>query len=129
MRKALLLFLLIFGLVNVSIAAPTSGISFEQGLNSKKPMVVLLYAPWSEGAVAANKNMIALKKAYGSKANFITLNIAADETKYYNSMLPIQPNLPNIMMFKDKAKISRFIPKDCVLDYACVSKKANSFLH
>lgn len=118
-----------FGLVNVAIADSASNFTFEQGMNSKKPMVVLLYAPWSDGTVTANKNMIALKKAYGAKANFISLNIAAAETKAYNKLLPIQPNLPNIMMFKDKAKISRFIPKDCVLDYACVSKKAGSFLY
>lgn len=109
--------------------APSQGVTFAEGINSKKPMIVLLYAPWSKSTKQVTANMAALKKAYGAKANFVLLNIAANDAKYYNDLFPIQPNLPNIMMFKDKAKISKAVSKDCAIDYACVSKRVSQFIH
>ena len=72
--------------------------------------------------------MASLKRVYGTKANIISLDIASPDAKYYNAILPIQPNLPHIIMFKDKAKISKYVSKDCALDYACLSKRVESFV-
>ncbi len=130
MKKALFILTLLFAFANVSHAEPaTQQFDFSSGLKSKKPMIVFVYAPWSSNTDTVNKNVAALKRTYGAKANILALNIADPEAKSYNDLLPIQPYLPNCTMFKDKAKISKFVPRTCALDYACVSKKVAAFVN
>ncbi len=134
MKKVLTILVLLIFFAGISIAAPignnsSTGISFKDGLNNKKPMLVFIYAPWSDNSEQLIANMNSLKKVYGNSVNVVSLDIAKPETKDYNDISPIQPQLPHVMMFKDKAKISRYIPKDCALDYACISKRARVFIH
>ncbi len=132
MRRILTIILGFILTAGLAIAAPTKtaskGGTFVEGMRAKKPMIVLLYAPWSPSTQQALKNMASLKKVHGAKANFVSINIADPEAKYYNDLLPIQPNLPHITLFKDKAKISKFIPRECAVDYACVSKRVSRFV-
>lgn len=133
MRKILSLLVLLIFFAGISIAAPISknssnSISFKDGFNSKKPMLVFIFAPWSDNSEQLTQNINSLKKTYGNSVNIVSLDISDSQTKDYNDILPIQPKLPHMMMFKDKAKISRYVPKECVIDYACLSKRVNAFV-
>lgn len=129
MKRAFLCFVLMLAMAGSVFAAPTAETPFEKGLKSKRPMIVLLYAPWSVNNTTATKNFAALRKNYGSKASFVALDFASEDAKAYNDYFILQPRLPQVMMFKNASKMSVFVPRDCLLDYACVSKKVNSFVN
>jgi len=114
--------LLIFGLT-----LKAKAMSFEQAINNKKPSVVLVYADWADDAVAVKGQFKGLEAEYSKKYNFVELNIANPETKVFNKTYHIYPNLPYILLFKDKAKTTRAIAKDCVLDGECIKEKLNVF--
>lgn len=133
MKKILTILVCLTLCIGIATAAPTNSsssgnISFKAGFNSKKPMLVFIYAPWSDNSEQLTQNINSLKRVYGNSVNIVPLDISQAQAKDYNDMLPIQPKLPHMMMFKDKAKISRYIPKECVIDYACLSKRVNAFV-
>lgn len=110
-------------------AAPAETGNFEQALNSKKPLIIIMTASWASNSTEVASNVAALKRTYGERANIMSLDISDEQTKFYNKYFAIQPNLPNAMFFKDKGKISRFIPNECTVDYACTSKRASMFIN
>ena len=100
---------------------------FEKAVYNKKPSVVLIYADWADDAVAVMGQFRGLEAEYSKKYNFVELNIASPETKAFNKTYHIYPNLPYILLFKDKAKTTRAIAKDCILNNECIKEKLDIF--
>lgn len=102
-------------------------ITFEEAIAQPKPMAVLIYADWADDAAGTVQAYNAMSQSYGDKYNFTTLNIASKETKAFNKMYHIYPNLPYVLLFKDRGKISRYLKKDCVMNSACFKEKLDFF--
>lgn len=115
--------LLIFGLT-----LKAKAMDFEKAIRDKKPSVVLIYADWADDAIAILGQFRGLEAEYSKKYNFVELNIASPETKTFNKTYHIYPNLPYILLFKDKAKTTRAIPKDCILQGECIKEKLDIFV-
>lgn len=128
MKKYLSIILLTLFL-SAGIKAVAAPLTFDQAVEDKKPALVLITAPWASASQTAVANFNSLKNVYGDAANFVTLDIASEQARSYNSKYAFFPNIPYMMMFKSKAKIQLFVPQSCVLDNACISKKVGTFLH
>lgn len=127
MKKYLgIFFVLLLLTAAKSFAAP---LSFDEAVADKKPTLVLITAPWSTSSIIAANNFNALKKVHGDACNYVILDIASKDAQSYNRKYAFFPNIPYLMMFKNKAKIQLFVPQSCVLDNACIMKKTSNFLH
>lgn len=130
MKKILCLLFFISALFLTSLktyAEPESQIDFQQGLYDKKPMMVLLYASWADDVQPVISKFNQIKNTQGNRYNYVMLDIASSQTKSYNKVFAIMPNLPYVMLFKNKAKITRYLDKSCILDDACFAQRAASF--
>ena len=110
----------------MKVSALTYSDAYEK--SDKTPMVVLLYAPWSDGYQEYIKQLKLAQNQMGNKFNFVELNIASDETKAFNEKYQIYPKLPYILMFRDRGKISRYISRDCAISSSCVVSKLKLFV-
>lgn len=99
---------------------------YEDAIAQSKPAAILIYAPWADGAQAALQAFNAMGQNYPNY-NFVTMNIATDEAKAFNKVYHIYPNLPYVLLFKDRGKISRYLKQDCVMDSSCFSQKLDFF--
>lgn len=126
MRKffTLIAVLFLFAVLRVN------AMSFEEAYaqSTSKPMLVLIYADWADQYLSYVQAFDALQTQFAENYNFVTLNIASPDTKAFNARYHIYPNLPYILMFRDGGKVSRYIPKNCVLDENCVVPKLKSFI-
>ncbi len=103
--------------------------SFEDAIVQQKPMAVLIYANWADDAKAVLNAYDNMSAAFGERYNFTKVNIATEEAKGFNKMYHIYPNLPYVLLFKDKGKISRYLKKDCIQDNACFKERLEFFLN
>ena len=112
------------------LTTSTNAITFEEGLNQsyKTPMVVLVYAQWADNYPAFLQQYQNIQSEFLGKYNFVELDIASQDAKFFNSKYHIYPNLPYVLMYKDGGKISRYIQKSCLQDNACITSRLNSFL-
>ena len=70
---------LLFVLVLFSfICTKTEAMNFTEGYSNlgRKPMVLLLYAPWVENHEKYSDLLKSLQAKYGARCNFVELNIA-----------------------------------------------------
>ena len=104
-----------------------NAMKYDQAINQSKPMAILVYAPWADGYTTMLQSFNSLQQKYGAKYNFVTMNIATDDAKVYNQKYYIYPNLPYVMLFRDKGKFSRFIERNCAQDTQCLSTKMDLF--
>ena len=113
MKKILsTLFLLTVILFN---ALPSKAITYKEATESNKPMAILVYASWVDNLEDS--------QSY----NFVYLDIASEDTKLFNQKYHIYPNLPYVLLFKDRGRISRYLQKNCINDEACFTEKLNFF--
>lgn len=126
MRKIVLsfLFLSILFFMNIKEAGAAT---FGEAISEKQPVAVLIYADWADDAQQVLQSFKTAELQYGGKYNFVTLNIALPETKEFNKSYHIYPNLPYVLFFKDKGKVSRYLTKDCVMNQSCFKEKLKSF--
>ncbi len=125
MKKVLsLLFLLTIILFS---ANKTNAMSYEEASNDSKPMALLVYASWADDIDKVKQTFDALSQRYDKKYNFVTLDIASSDTKAFNKKYHIYPNLPYVLLFKDRGKISRYLQKDCAQDNSCFAQKLDMF--
>ena len=125
MKKLLSTFiLLMLLLVGVQKA---NAMKYDNALNQSKPMAIFIYAPWADGYSTAMQAFNAMESKYGSKYNFVTMNIATDEAKTFNKTFFIYPNLPYVLLFREKGKVIRFLKTDCVNDSSCFSNRLDLF--
>lgn len=131
MRKIFSIFFLVSVLLLgfQRVSAASADLDFEQALNQKKPLLVLIYADWADRASVALNNFNNLKKSHGDKFNYLALNVADPSMKSYNKKYPIAPDMPYMVMFKNKGSVIRYVPSSCVVDNACITKKTTVFGH
>lgn len=113
----------------LGINTASAATSFEQAISQNKPMAVLIYADWADNAQEINTAYDAVAQSYASKFNFTKINICTSEAKGFNKTYHIYPNLPYVLLFKDKGKISRYLKKDCVMDNACFKERLDFFVN
>lgn len=125
MKKIILSVLILF-LLTLNVKAMDFQEAFAQ--SRVKPVVVLLYADWSDNQENALNVFRTLQPRFSRVYNFVELDIAKEETKFYNQRFDIFRGLPYIMMYKEGGKISRFIDSSCTNDTRCLESKLKSFI-
>jgi Thioredoxin. len=125
----------IFGIIFILcltavISLKATAMTFEEAFNvsNKKPMLVLIYAEWADNYQSYVTAFDAVQTEFDNDFNFIKLNIASPETRFFNSRYHIYPNLPYVLMFRDGGKVSRYIQRDCVLNSTCMVSRVKSFI-
>ena len=106
---------------------PSMAMTYEEALNASKPMALLMYAPWADGVDTVTQNFNAMQQTYGSRYNFVKINIATAEAKTYNQKYHIYTNLPYVLLMRDRGKISRYLPKSCINETSCFQTKLDLF--
>lgn len=126
--KKILSFLLFVLLISFSLEAKS--MTFEEAFyeSNSKPMVVLLYADWADGYKVASQEFKKVEEQFSEKINFVELNIADKDAKFFNSMYHIYPNLPYVILLRGTGKVWRYLPKNCAMDSSCVVTKIKSFM-
>ena len=127
MKKILLMFIFLLSMMFYSTA---DAMTFDQAFaqTDKKPMVVLIYAQWADGAMNCLQQFRIAKSELADKFNFVELDIAKPETKSFNNRYHIYPKLPYIIMFRDNGKVSRYIQRDCASNASCIISKLKTFI-
>lgn len=125
-----LLTLLTIVILGVSLQAKAA-VSFEDAFkeSTTKPMLVLVYAQWADDYATYLQTFKNVQNEFGDKFNYVELNIASEDTKFFNSRYHIYPNLPYVLMFRDGGKISRYVPNNCANKDACLIPKIKTFLN
>ena len=123
--KKILFYLFLFlgatGLLKVE------AMTYEEALNQPKPIAILVYADWADNISQVHQAFNNAASQYDSKYNFVFLNIANPDTKIFNKTYHIYPNLPYVLLFKDRGRISRYLQSGCILDNACFTGKLDVF--
>lgn len=124
------LILSILTLLTFAISTQTTkAMTFAEGLNDSKPMALLIYANWADGAADTIGKFKSQQAQYEDRYNFILLDIASEDTKEFNKKYHIYPNLPYVLLYKDNGKVSRYLQKDCVMDDSCFTEKLDFFIN
>lgn len=116
-------------IVFTACAIKANSMSFEEAMSQQKPMAVLIYADWADDAQTVVSAYDRMGETLSGKYNFTKINIATGEAKGFNKTYHIYPNLPYVLLFKDKGKISRYLKKDCILDNACFKERLDFFVN
>ncbi len=124
--KKFLSFLFLLTVILFS-ANQANSMSYEEASNDSKPMALLIYASWADDIDKVKQTFDTLAQRYDKKYNFVTLDIASSDTKVFNKKYHIYPNLPYVLLFKDRGKISRYLQKDCAIDNSCFAQKLDMF--
>ena len=105
-------------------------LNFEEAFDksNSKPMLVILYADWADEYQSYLDAFNALAPVYGDKFNYVTLDIATEDAKFFNDRYHIYPKLPYILMFKDGGKVSRYVQRECILNNSCLNSRVKSFI-
>ena len=125
MKNVIMIICLVMVVMFCTIKA--NALDFTDAIKLQKPCAVLIYADWADDAQKVITAFNAAEKKTGSKYNFVTMNIADQQTREFNKLYHIYPNLPYVLLFKDKGKISRLIKKDCVMSDSCFADKLDLF--
>lgn len=102
--------------------------TLEELFTQQKPLAVIIYAEWADNYQNYVDAFKKIDGVYGNQMNYFELNIASEDTKFFNQRYHIYPNLPYILLFKDNGKVSRYIQKDCILDESCLQTRVKSFM-
>lgn len=128
MRKFLNILLSLF--IFCSCCHSVNALTFEEGFkqSNSKPMMVLVYANWADKYSQIQQVFKSAEQAYGKVFNFVELDIASYDAKFFNSKYHIYPNLPYVLMFRDAGKVTRFVPQNCASDSSCLESRIKSFI-
>lgn len=123
-------FLTLLAVFLLMITTKANAMTFEEAFaqTSSKPMLVLIYADWADQYLTYIQAFNATQSEFGNSYNYVTLNVASPDMKAFNAKYHIYPNLPYVLMFRDGGKVSRYIPKNCILDQSCIVPKLKSFI-
>ena len=105
----------------------TQAITFEEAIKQKKPCAILLYADWADNVKTIIPVYSSIEQQYGQKYNFLKINIANEEAKSFNKTNYIYPNLPYVLLFKERGRMSRCITQDCLINDSCIKEKLDLF--
>ena len=125
MKKLLSSLFLLLVMLSTSNAA--KAMRYEEAINQSKPLAILIYAPWADGYQNSLQAFNQMEQRYSTKYNFVRMNIATDEAKAYNQKFYIYPNLPYVILCRERGKVSRYLKSDCVNDSACFANRLDMF--
>ena len=122
-------FCIFFSLLFIAILSinAAKAMTFEEAMNLSKPMAVIIYADWADNYKEILQTFRSKQEQYDAKYNFVELDIAKPETKIFNKRYHIYPNLPYVLLFKDKTKISRYLNADCIMNNSCFNERLDMF--
>ena len=128
MKKVLLSLLIL--VISLFVCKPSYALNFEEAYNEahRTPMIVLVYSNWAENYDSAIQSFRGIQSNFTGDCNFVELDIATPDAKFFNTKYHIYPNLPYALLFKDGGKSSRYIPRECVVDGACITNKLKLFI-
>ena len=125
MKKIISCLVLFLGLV--AWTGSVQADMFTDVINQQKPVAVLIYADWAEDLQSAMTSFGALEQDYSNKYNLVRINISTAEAKEFNKTYYIYPNLPYLLLFKDRGRLSRMVVRDCLKQDSCVRPKLDIF--
>ena len=109
------------------ISAKVDAISFEEVLSQSKPCAILVYADWADQLQPVLATYGGVEQSYAKKYNFAKVNICKEEARNFNKTFYIYQNVPYILLFKERGRMSRVITRDCILDNSCIKDKLDFF--
>ena len=124
--KKLFLSLLILSSVMFGIIKSHAA-TYDDLINQSKPVAILIYADWADNLQPSIDAFDAMQPIYGDKYAFAKINICQKEAKSFNQRNYIYPNLPYVILLKDRGRITRLIKKDCILDESCIKERFDFF--
>ncbi len=127
MKKTVLGLFLFLSLILCGLKV--NAVSFSEAVNQSKPSAILIYADWADDYQNVYNAFETVSQTFGDRYNFVTINIADKEAKEFNKTFNIYPNLPYVLLFRDKGKMSRYLKKDCVLNTSCFTEKLTFFIN
>ena len=121
----LLVLSLAFGLYS-----KVNAMSFPEAYDksSSKPAAILVYADWASNIDAYINNFRKVQTKYKGKYNFVTLNIADNEARLFNSKYYFYTGIPYIFLIRNGGKVTKQIPRDCLQSASCIADKMSTFL-
>ena len=126
--KKLTICLIFFSILILS-SVRANAMGFSEAINQSKPAAVLIYADWADNAQGVVSAFNTQAGAYSDRYNFVQINIADNVAKEFNKTYHIYPNLPYVLLFKDKGRMSRYLKSDCVTQSSCFKEKLDMFLN
>lgn len=126
MKKVFLLSIFLLTIL-FSDAPKTNAVTFDEAMSQSKPVALFLYADWADNAQSMLGVFNQMEQQYGNSYNFVKINIGNKEAKSFNQKFYIYPNLPYVLLFRDRGRISRFIQKDCAANSSCLKEKLDLF--
>ena len=125
MKKILIsLFLLSLMFLGMNKA---QAMKYEDAIQQNKPCAILIYASWADNLDSYLTTFNNIEKKYAGKYNFARIDITKEEAKAFNKTQYIYPNLPYILLFKDRTRMSRCVTQSCAKDISCISDKMDIF--
>jgi hypothetical protein len=124
--KKLFVVLMTLIFTTLSSRAMTFKEAFDQTGN--KPMLLLVYAQWADGYSSALQQFRTFPQVFGNKFNYVEMDIASKQTKEFNKIYHIYPNLPYVLMIRNNGKIIRYFQEDCFMNNSCIQSKVNAFV-
>ena len=101
--------------------------SYSEIVNQTKPAVILVYADWADNVDTALTAFNDMQSVYKKEYSFATVNICQEEAKEFNQRNYIYPNLPYVLLSKDKGRVTRLINRDCLSDESCIKDRLTFF--
>lgn len=120
-------FLFCIGLLMLAGFTSVQAMTYEEAINQSKPMAILIYADWADNASNALQMFNTMSEQYSNKYNFVKINIATKGAKTFCKTYHIYPNMPYVILFKDRGRLTRFLQQNCVLNNACFADKLQNF--
>lgn len=120
-------FLLSLGLLILAGMSSVQAMTYDEALTQSKPMALLIYADWADNASSALQAFNTMSEQYSTKYNFVKINIATKDAKTFCKTYHIYPNMPYVLLFKDRGRLTRYLQQNCVLDNACFADKLQNF--
>lgn len=119
----------LFMLIACSVIKANS-MTFEEAFakSDSTPMVVLVYAQWADNYQNYIQQFRTAKEQLSDNYNFVEMDIASKDTKFFNSRYHIYPNVPYILMYRNSGKVSRYIDRNCAASSSCIVPKLKSFI-
>ena len=124
--KNYLTLLLIF-LVAIICFQKVQATTYEEIVSSPKPGAVLIYADWADNVQPALAAFGTVEQSFSGRYSFAKINICTKDAKAFNQRNYIYPNLPYVLLFKERGRMSRSVSSDCLLNESCIREKLDIF--
>lgn len=126
--KKILMVIAILMLTAVSVRAAVVGMQSAMSQNDRKPMAVLVYANWAKGYQNALSQFRKVEQTLENTYNFVELDIASKDAKFYNDTYIIYTKLPYVMLLRENGRFSMLLKQDCTASASCMTDKMKGFI-